>query len=225
MSEPVPVTAVVFDCDGLLLETESRWTMAEQAVCAAHATPFDMELKRRLHGTSLGDAGLLLADWCGAPPADGPDFGAQLMAAYRAAVDEHGVEPMPGVARVLDALAGRVPLAVASNTAEPDTRHVLARSGLPTDVFDAIRCAGAAIAPKPAPDVYLAACAALDREPATSVAFEDSPLGARAATAAGMRVIGVPSVPGSTLTTPLVLASMADLDVDAMLDGRLLPPA
>jgi len=224
VTRPTPTRAVVFDCDGLLLETESRWTLAEQAVCAANDTAFDMELKHRLHGTSLADAGLLLAEWCDAPPSEGPRFGQELIEAYRTAIDEHGVEPMPGVPEILEALHGRVPLAVASNTAEPDTRRVLARSGL-GDVFDAIRCAGDGIAAKPAPDVYLAACAAVGAEPATAAAFEDSPLGSRAAMAAGMRVIGIPSVPGSELDTPILLPSMAAVDVRALLDGDLFVPA
>ncbi len=224
MSTPAPITAVVFDCDGLLLETESRWTMAEQAVCETHGTPFSMELKHLLHGTALGDAGRLLAEWCGAPAEEGTRFGEELMVAYRRAVDEHGVEPMPGVVDLLAVLDGRVPMAVASNTAEPDTRRVLTRSGL-VDLFDAIRCAGDGLEPKPAPDVYLAACAALEVDPARTATFEDSPLGARAAMAAGTRAIGIPSVPGGApLATPVVVASMADVDPAALLDGSIFPP-
>lgn len=207
--------AVVFDCDGLLLETESRWTMAEERVCQAHSATFTMELKRQMLGSSIERAGELLAAWVGLGPHDGPRMGNELLLAYRDVIDEHGVQAMPGVARLLEALDGRVPIAVASNTNETDTRRVLAKSGLPS-VFQAIVCAGGAIPPKPAPDLYLAACAVMGAEPARSVAFEDSPLGAAAATAAGMYVIGVPSTVGVMLTTHRVLGSMIDITADEL---------
>jgi HAD superfamily hydrolase (TIGR01509 family) len=211
--------AVVFDCDGLLLETESRWTLAEIAVCEQWGVPFSMELKRRLLGTALDRAGELLAEWVGEPPErSAPLLAERLITAYRDAVDEHGVDPMPGAAELVVALADRVPVAVASNTREADTRRVLARSGLP-DVFTAIVCAGDGIAPKPAPDVYLAACAALGAEPSVAIALEDSPTGVAAARAAGMHVIGVPSTPGVPLDAHRIVASLTDVTIDILSDG------
>jgi HAD superfamily hydrolase (TIGR01509 family) len=210
------VRAVVFDCDGLLLETESRWTLAEMAVCEQWDVPFSMELKRRLLGTSLDRAGELLAEWVGEPPEQAASLLAeQLITAYRAAVDEYGVDPMPGAAELVVALADRVPIAVASNTREIDTRRVLTRSGLP-DLFTAIVCAGDGIAPKPAPDVYLAACAALRAEPSATIALEDSPTGVAAARAAGMHVIGVPSTPGVALDAHRVVPSLIEVRVDIL---------
>lgn len=200
----------MFDCDGLLLETESRWTMAEERVCDAHSVAFTMDLKRQMLGSSIERAGALLAAWVGLNSSHGPRMGKELLAAYRQVVDEHGVEPMPGVVDLLRALHGRVPLAVASNTHEAETRRVIAAAGLP-EVFQAVVCAGGNIPPKPAPDLYLAACAAMNAEPSNSVAFEDSPLGAAAATAAGMFVIGVPSTVGVTLTTHRVLATLEEI--------------
>ncbi len=206
----------MFDCDGLLLETESRWKLAEERVCAAHGVAFHMDLKRRLLGTSLERAGTLLALWVGLTEADGPALGRELLEHYRVVVADEGVEAMPGVELLLGELHGRTPLAVASNTQEDVTRIVLAASGLP-QVFQAIVCAGGTIPPKPAPDLYLAACAALGAAPANAVAFEDSPTGAAAAMAAGMRVIGVPSTVGVSLATPRVLASLTDITADDLL--------
>lgn len=200
----------MFDCDGLLLETESRWTMAEERVCQAHSVAFSMDLKRQMLGSSIERAGELLAAWVGLDRSHGPQMGKELLAAYRAVVDEHGVEPMPGVVDLLTALHGRVPLAVASNTHEAETRRVIAAAKLP-DVFEAVICAGGSIPPKPAPDLYLTACAVMGAEPSQSVAFEDSPLGAAAATAAGMFVIGVPSTVGVTLSTHRVLTSLQEI--------------
>ena len=117
---------------------------------------------------------------------------------------------MPGAADIVIALCDRMPIAVASNTREADTRRVLARSGLP-EVFAAIVCAGNGIAPKPAPDVYLAACSALGADPSTAVALEDSPTGVAAARGAGMRVIGVPSTPGLPLDADAVVSSLTEI--------------
>lgn len=219
----MPIAAVVFDCDGLLLETETRWTIAEEIVCADHGTPFTMDLKRRMLGSSIPRAGVMLAEWCGYPADEGPRFADELIVAFRRAIDEHGVDPLPGVHEILGALAGRIPIAVASNNVEAETRRTLGRSTLP-DVFDAFRCAGDGLAAKPEPDIYLAACAALDVDPAAAVAFEDSVPGATAALRAGMRVVGIPSTPGVVLTTPVVLTSMTEVDVEDLLSGRLIGP-
>ncbi len=184
-------------------------------VCARWDVEFGGELKLRLLGTHLDEAGAILADWVGADPADGPVLADQLIESYREAVDRHGVEPMPGARALVDALAGRVPLVVASNTRLLDTRRVLERSALP-DVFDAVVCAGDGIAPKPAPDVYLAACAAVGAEPRRSVAVEDSPVGAASATAAGLVVYAVPS-PGVRMPADVVLPSLTALDPTRLL--------
>lgn len=225
MDAPAPISGIVFDCDGLLLETESRWTIAEEIVCADNDAEFSMDLKRMMLGSSVPRAGVILAEWCGRPVEEGPRFADELLVAFRRAVDEHGVDPLPGVLTLLSALAGRIPMAVASNNAEPETRRTLSRSTLP-DVFDAFRCAGGGLAAKPEPDMYLAACAALGVEPGEAVAFEDSVPGATAALRAGMRVVGIPSTPGVVLTTPVVLTSMEEVDVEALLSGHLIgPPA
>lgn len=221
VTRSAPITGIVFDCDGLLLETESRWTIAEQIVCADNGTPFTMELKHMMLGSSIPRAGVMLAEWCGRPIDEGPRFAEELLIAFRRAVDEHGVDPLPGVPELLTAVAGRIPLAVASNNAEPETRRTLGRSTLP-DVFDAFRCAGGGLAAKPEPDMYLAACEALGVDPRDAVAFEDSMPGAIAAMRAGMRVIGIPSTPGVVLDTPLVLESMAEVDPGDLLSGRLI---
>jgi beta-phosphoglucomutase-like phosphatase (HAD superfamily) len=87
------------------------------------------------------------------------------------------------------------------------------------DVFTAIVCAGDGIPPKPAPDVYLAACAAVGAAPATAIALEDSPTGVAAARAAGMHVIGVPSTAGVPLDAHRVVNSLGDLTIDILSDG------
>lgn len=199
-----------------MLETESRWTIAEQVVCERWGVPFSMELKRRLLGTHIQLSGQILADWVGAGRDRGPDLAREFIEAYREAVDEHGVDAMPGAVELVAALAERVPVAVASNTHIDDTLRVLARSPLP-EVFQAVVCAGDGIPPKPAPDVYLAACAALGVAPNMAAAFEDSPVGAAAAMAGGLRVYGVPSTPGVTVTAHVTLTSLREITAHELL--------
>lgn len=202
-----------------MLETESRWTIAEQVLCERWGVPFSMELKRRLLGTHISRSGEILADWFGQPADTAASFGEALIVAYREAVDTHGVEPMPGALELVGALSGRLPMAVASNTNIDDTCRVLARSPLPDDAFATVICAGGAIAPKPAPDVFLAACTELGCEPRYALAFEDSPVGSAAATAAGMMVVGVPSTTQTTLSAHIMLSSLRTVDIDRLAAG------
>ena len=132
------------------------------------------------------------------------------------------IHPLAGVDSLLRSLGEReVPLAVASNTPARFTAAALGASGLPTEVFSSVVCAGDGLAPKPEPDVYLAACRELGLPPERCVAFEDSPTGAAAARAAGMRVVGVPSIAGQTFEADVVLGSLDGLAVDELLAGRL----
>jgi HAD superfamily hydrolase (TIGR01509 family) len=203
-------TAVVFDCDGLLLETESRWTIAETALFERHGGRFTPELKQRLLGTSKETGQLMIAEALGRPPEQAEALGDELSEGFLAAMLEHGAEPMPGVVALLDALEGVVPLAVASNNGDQIVRAALDAVGLGSR-FSAVVCAGGPYAGKPAPDVYLAAAAALGADAARSVAFEDSAVGATAARAAGCFTIGIPSFPGSDLPAHATYASLSEV--------------
>ena len=130
-------------------------------------------------------------------------------------IDELGVEPMPGAHSLVVAVAGRIPLAVASNTREHMVRATLAASGLPA-VFEHVFTPSEVRRPKPAPDVYRAACDALEVPVGEAVAFEDSPPGLASARAAGMYVVAVPSPGVREVEADLVLGSLLDLDLDVL---------
>jgi HAD superfamily hydrolase (TIGR01509 family) len=210
-----PPAAVVFDLDGLLVESESRWTIAEQRVVAELGGTWDLELKRRMLGTSLSQAAETMAEWVGAPPERAPEISLAVLDGVLDAVEEHGADAMPGARALVTDLAGKVPLAVASNSTPQLVGAVLRASGLP-DVWDAVVCAGDGLRPKPEPDVYLAACRELAVAPERSVALEDSPTGAAAARAAGMRVIGIPSLPGLDLHADAAYPSLEAVDLAAL---------
>jgi beta-phosphoglucomutase-like phosphatase (HAD superfamily) len=110
-----------------------------------------------------------------------------------------------------------VPLGLATNSGREFATRALRGAGL-LDSFDAVVSAEDVERPKPAPDVYLAAAAALGADPADCVALEDSETGVEAALAAGMVVIGVPSFPGIDLSAAqLVAPSLEDARVWGLL--------
>jgi HAD superfamily hydrolase (TIGR01509 family) len=209
--ELIKPLAVVFDNDGLLLDTEPCWTRAEQALFRSHGQVFDLAAKRALVGTSPRTAAPILEELL-AQPGSGQQLSDDL---YALALTEisNGASPRPGAAELVARLrSAGLPLAVASNSPR---RHLLAGlqgAGM-DEAFDVVLGVDDVGSPKPAPDLYLDACMALKVAPAAAVALEDSPPGVASARAAGLRVIGIPSIPGVVLTADIVAGSLADAAV------------
>jgi HAD superfamily hydrolase (TIGR01509 family) len=205
--------AVVFDNDGLTLDTEQAWTRAEVALFARYDRVFDDDHKRDLLGSSRDVVAGKLERHL-ALPGRGRALIDELHALAMAELDR-GAPPMPGAVELVAALrAAGVPVGLASNSAREFVDKALRVSGLHA-AFD-VTVAGDEVAnAKPAPDGYLAAAAALGAEPAACVALEDSATGVAAARAAGMIVVGVPSFPG-------VVLDAADLVVPSLRDPALL---
>ena len=128
-------------------------------------------------------------------------------------IDELGVEPMPGARSLVAALAGRMPLAVASNTREQMVRATLAASGLPPVFEHVFTPVGGSPPEARARRLPRRLRGARRVATADAVAFEDSPPGMAAARAAGMYVIGVPSAGVHEVEADLVLGSLLDLDL------------
>jgi HAD superfamily hydrolase (TIGR01509 family) len=190
--------AVVFDNDGLLLDTESVWTRAEQDLFVRRDTEFTAADKRELVGTSAAIAGAVLERRL-----DEPGRAAELIEELNVLVVaelEHGVEAMIGARDLLYALRERgTPIGLVSNSPLAFVVRSLQMVGF-EDHFDVVLSAHEVAAPKPAPDPYLEACRRLGVEPGPDVvALEDSPTGVAAARAAGLTVIGVPSIEGIAL--------------------------
>jgi HAD superfamily hydrolase (TIGR01509 family) len=190
--------AVVFDNDGLLLDTESVWTRAEEDLFERHGAEFTGEHKRELVGKSGAMASELLEGWL-----EMPGRGAALMEELDRDVVaelEHGVEAMVGARDLLEKLKAQgTPIGLVSNSPLVFVERSLAIVGFES-IFDVVLSAHEVARPKPAPDPYLEACKLLGVEAGPSVvALEDSPTGVAAARAAGLTVIGVPSVDGVEL--------------------------
>jgi HAD superfamily hydrolase (TIGR01509 family) len=209
---------IVFDNDGLLLDTEPCWTRAETAVFERHGHEFDLEAKRALVGTAPETAARVLERLLELP-GRGEEVSTEL---YALALEEiaAGAEPRPGAVELLEALDGRWPVAVASNSPRSHLLAGLTRTGL-RDRFGAVIGVEDVAEPKPAPDLYLRACELLGATPTGSLALEDSPPGVAAARAAGLYVVGVPSVAGVELEADAVFESLADPNVLATIVERL----
>jgi HAD superfamily hydrolase (TIGR01509 family) len=196
MADRLP-TAVVFDNDGLLLDTESVWTRAEEDLFELRGTEFTPADKLELVGTSAEIAGGILERRLGEP-----GRAAELIEELNELVVaelEHGVEAMLGAREVLERLQGKVPIGLVSNSPLRFVRRSIELAGF-EGFFDVVLSAHEVAAPKPAPDPYLEACRRLGVEPGPDVvALEDSPTGVAAARAAGLTVIGIPSVEGVLL--------------------------
>jgi HAD superfamily hydrolase (TIGR01509 family) len=199
--------AVLFDNDGLLLDTESVWSRAEQKLFETRGLEFTIEHKRSLVGSSEKIARQKLGRFLGETGRE-----RQIMDELNDLVLaelEGGVDPMVGALELIELLRPEgVPLGLVSNSPRRFIlrSHEVAATGLP---FDCVVSGHEVPEAKPAPDAYLEACLQLEVEPGRSVvALEDSPSGVAAARAAGLFVIGIPSVPGVELDADLVAASL-----------------
>lgn len=216
MLPPAPPAAVVFDCDGLLLETESCWTLAEAELFARYGMSFGEEEKRALIGTSLYDGSRVLERLLDQPGRAEP-LGRELLELVERRLLEESTA-FPGAEElVLRLKESGTPVAVASNTPGRLVRGALARAGMARH-FEVVVAGDEVARPKPSPDVYLRACELLGADPVRSIGLEDSPTGLAAVRAAGMYAIGIPSFPGVTLdAADLVGTSLTDPRVRAAL--------
>lgn len=215
-----PFDAVIFDNDGLLLDTEEAWTRAEETLFARRGRRWTVQHKREL----LGSSGLV-AEAKLERMLEVPGAGAALLGELNELVMEEvlsGVAPRPGAVELVGKLeqAG-VPLGLASNSLRPFVLRVLTGAGLIGDAspFEVVVTASDVKHPKPAPDLYLAAAAALGAQPGRCAALEDSPPGAASALAAGLFVVGVPYFPDGEMPPGIHLraGSLEDPEVHAAL--------
>lgn len=197
---PAVPLAVVFDNDGLLLDTEEAWTRAEEVLWERRGRTFTLEEKLSMMGSSGPVLELKLETML-----EEPGAGAALVDELHVLVMEEArkpVSPRPGALALIAVLQERgLPIAVASNSPRVFLDRVLHGAGLdgPDSPFLATVAGDEVPAYKPAPDIYLAACAKLGVDPADAIAFEDSRPGVAAARAAGIHVVGVPYIAGGEL--------------------------
>jgi HAD superfamily hydrolase (TIGR01509 family) len=214
------IEAVVFDVDGVLLDTAAGWTRTEEAFCAAYSVEYTPEVAAGTHGVGLEDTIAVLTS--GAPGTVEPIAAAALL---RRLAEEHvplAALPMNGTLEVIEHIRERIPVAIASNSERPLLERLLEASGH-ADLVDVVVSASDVAAPKPAPDVYLAAAARLGVPPAATLVVEDSATGATAALAAGCSVVHF--APGvGTAPIPRAVATVRNHS-DLLLQLGLQAPA
>jgi HAD superfamily hydrolase (TIGR01509 family) len=204
--------AVVFDMDGLLLDTEKLWERAEAELFRRHGEEWTFEDKLAVMGTSFPVSSRYFAERLGEPPERGADL-ANEMRGYMLAELERQVDAHPGAIELIERLRalGSVKLGLASNSSRDVVDAALAAAGL-TDAFDAVVCSDDVAEAKPAPDLYLLACERLGVAPADALALEDTTSGIAAAKAAGLTCIAVPQFAETDVTAAdRVIASLEEL--------------
>jgi HAD superfamily hydrolase (TIGR01509 family) len=183
--------AVVFDMDGLLLDTEVLWQRAEEELFRRHGDRFTQADKLAVMGTSFEMTARYFAGRLGRSEEHGTELVDELGELMHGLLQKE-VSSRPGAVELVARLrADGVRLALASNSSRFLVETALATAGL-TDAFEAIVTSDDVAQAKPAPDIYLLACARLGIEPAEALALEDSAPGIEAAKAAGLVCIAVP---------------------------------
>ena len=185
-----PPAAVLFDCDGVLADSEGLVNgIVARDLSARGWIMTGAEAAEHFLGMALPAMVPVIEARVGRLP---PDWG-QALSAHIAAHMLDALEPVPGApAAVRAVVAAGIPVAVASNAGRGELAAKLARLGL-AELFAAGRVFSFedVARPKPAPDIYLAAARSCGVAPAECVVVEDSLLGVRAGVSAGCRVLGL----------------------------------
>lgn len=213
-------SALIFDVDGTLAETEELHRQAFNATFAAEQLPWhwDATLYRKLLDVTGGKE--RIAHFLKSEPDGAERAAGRIPELHRAKTDRYtalvvaGTALRPGVARLIrEAKAAGVKLGIATTTSLPNVEALL-QSSLGPDamaLFDAVGAGDVVPAKKPAPDIYLYVLDALKLPAAACVAFEDSTNGVRAARAAGLPTIVTPGLYTEGDDFPGALAVLSDL--------------
>jgi HAD superfamily hydrolase (TIGR01509 family) len=212
------IEAVVFDLDGLLIQTEELWHEVRERLARERGGRYDAEAQRAMMGMSSPEWSRYMHEHVGLP--EPPE---QIAAEVIERMEERYRERLPlidGAVAAVERIAARWPLGLASSSNRPLIDLVLELSGLDR-LFRATVSSEEVARGKPAPDVYLEACRRLGVEPPNAVAVEDSHAGIGAAKAASMRVLAVPNAafpPGdqALAEADVVLGSLEELTPEAV---------
>lgn len=219
-----PITHVIFDMDGVLLDTEPLYTQATQQVVGAFGKVFDWSIKCEMMGRGALDAAKYLVERLSLPIS--PE---EYLRRHQPELERlcRRAEAKVGAEHLVEALHDRgVPIAVATSSRRALFALKTERHGW-FERFDAVVCGDdpRVQRSKPAPDIFLVAAADLGATPNACLVFEDSPAGVEAAHAAGMFVVALPDPNMDRSRYPLahrIIESFADVDLDEL---RITPPS
>jgi HAD superfamily hydrolase (TIGR01509 family) len=218
------IEAVVFDVDGVLIDSEPVWERVRRGFVAGHGGRWPDDAQDRMMGMSTAEWSRYISEDFGVGLA--PEQVAELVIAAMTAEYRAHLPLLPGAVEAVRELSARWRLAVASSAPKSLIEAVLDASGLRA-AFAASVSSKEVPRGKPAPDVYLEAAARLGVQPGNCAAVEDSSNGLRSAAAAGLTVIAVPRpeyppAPDALGQARVVLGSLTEL-TPAVIDG--LAPA
>jgi HAD superfamily hydrolase (TIGR01509 family) len=212
------IEAVVFDLDGLLLDTEELWDEARREIADERGGRWRGDAQRAMMGMSSPEWSRYMHDVIGVP--DPPDRIADEVVERMTELYRRQLPLIDGAIDAVRRIGARWPLGIASSSNRPLIDLFLELTGT-GEVFAATVSSEEVAGGKPAPDVYLEAAARLDVPADRCAAIEDSENGIRSAAAAGMRVVAIPNdvfppSPEALSMADVVLDSLAELTPDAV---------
>ncbi|WP_160299543.1 HAD family hydrolase [Leptolyngbya iicbica] len=192
--------ALIFDMDGLMLNSEPLYQQAWQAAAQELGFTLETELYLSLVGRSSAEADRLFVEMYGDQfPVE--VFNERWEAQWRSLVQQQGIQLQPGLLPLLDWVEQQgLPKAVGTSSLAAEAELCLGMAGI-RDRFTTVVTADQVTAGKPAPDIFLAAATLLGASPADCLVLEDSNAGVQAAQAAGMSVVMVPDLQVPTATS------------------------
>jgi HAD superfamily hydrolase (TIGR01509 family) len=210
---PAEPAAVIFDLDGVLLDSESAWVEVKKEFTEETGGRWEERARVEMLGMSSTEWSRYMHDELGVPVAPekiSSEVADRLVERYR-----RRLPLLPGAVEAVRSLARQWPLGLASSSNRNVIDLALEEAGLAED-FKATVSSEEVERGKPAPDVYLEAARRLEVDPAACVAIEDSTNGIRSAHAAEMAVIAVPNEgfppePDSLALADLTLGSLEEL--------------
>jgi len=212
------IRAVVFDLDGVIIDSEEVWEEVRRGYVAEHGREFLPDTQDRMMGMSTGEWSRHLAEEVGVPRTPeqvAADVLGRMASRYRS-----DLPLIPGSVEAVRRIGERFTLALASSSARILIDQVLATAGL-ADAFQVTLSTEEVPRGKPYPDVYLTAAEKLGLAPAVCAAVEDSSNGLRSAAAAGLAVVAVPHgvyppAPDALAGASLIVSDLSSLSVEAI---------
>jgi len=219
MSGGTGPAAVIFDLDGVLVDSEIWWDEARRDWAAARGRTWTADDRAAVMGANSAAWARVMRERLRIDDADGAGAASIVADIVGAVVRRYAAEGPPVIDGAVDAarrIAARYPTGVASSAHRAVIDAALRATGL-EDSFAVVVSSDEVAHGKPAPDVYLEAARRLGVEPAACLVVEDSLNGVRAARAAGMIVVlvpnaAVPPASGAAAEADLVLGRLADLE-------------
>jgi HAD superfamily hydrolase (TIGR01509 family) len=212
------IDAIVFDLDGLLLDSEQLWDEVREELARERGGRWSERAQADMMGMSSPEWSRYMHDVVGL--SESPDEIAEEVVRRMEARYRERLPLIPGARVAVERLAARWPLALASSSNRPLIDLALETGGL-APFFAATVSSEEVARGKPAPDVYLEAVRRLEVDPARAAAIEDSRNGIRSAHAAGLCVVAIPNAhfppdADSLALADVVLDSLADLTPESV---------